>query len=128
MSIDLKIGIANRGVLHHNNEQPVNLEDWFKEVSQSNVFDYIDKTPSNEDFDEYKRLAEKYKMPILCGGWFYQLGKDDDLILENLKTGSSLGNKYHKHTFPLVNLPQLFGVFRPNHYHLKNTLSQKYYL
>ena len=95
MSIDLKIGIANRGVLHHNNEQPVSLEDWFKEVSQSNVFDYIDKTPPNEDFNEYKRLAEKYKMPILCGGWFYQLGKDDDLILENLKTGSSLGSKYH---------------------------------
>lgn len=95
MTTDLKIGIANRGVLHHNNEQPISLEDWFREVSQTNVFDYVDKTPPKEDCDQYKRLSEKYNLPILCSGWFYQLGRDDDLIFENLKMGSGLGSKYH---------------------------------
>ena len=95
LSKELKIGIANRGVLHHNNEESVNLEDWFNEVSQSNVFDYVDKTPLKEDFDKYKRLSKKYNLPILCSGWFYQLGKDDNLILENLKMGADLGSKYH---------------------------------
>ena len=95
MSKELKIGIANRGVLHHNKEELVSLEDWFKEVSQSNVFDYVDKTPSKEDFDKYKSLSEKYNLPILCSGWFYELGKDDNLILENLKMGADLGSKYH---------------------------------
>jgi len=92
---NLKIGIANRGVLHHNNEKPVNLEDWFKVVAQSQVFDYVDKTPSKEDFDIYKKLSAKYNLPLLCSGWFYCLGKDDDLILENLKMGADLGSKYH---------------------------------
>ena len=34
-------------------------------------------------------------MPILSSGWFYLLGKEDELILENLKMGSELGTKYH---------------------------------
>ena len=95
MTKDLKIGIANRGVLHHNNEEPVSLDDWFNEVAQSKVFDYVDKTPPKEDFTQYKKLSEKYNLPLLCGGWFYQLGKDDNLIFENLKMGADLGSKYH---------------------------------
>ena len=43
----------------------------------------------------YKKLSEKYNLPILSSGWFYLLGKDDDLILENLKMGAELGSKYH---------------------------------
>ena len=95
MAIKLKIGIANRGVLHHNSETNVSLEDWFKEVSQSKTFDYVDKTPSKEDFNQFQKYSEKYDLPILCGGWFYRLGKDDDLLKENLKLGAELGSKFH---------------------------------
>ena len=95
MAIKLKIGIANRGVLHHNSETNVSLEDWFKEVSQSKAFDYVDKTPSKEDFNQFQKYSEKYDLPILCGGWFYRLGKDDDLLKENLKLGAELGSKFH---------------------------------
>ena len=83
MSKKLKIGIANRGVLHHNTETPISLEEWFKEVSQSKVFDYVDKTPPKEDFNKYQSLSEKYNLPMLCGGWFYKLGEDDDLLKKN---------------------------------------------
>ena len=58
MAIKLKIGIANRGVLHHNSETNVSLEDWFKEVSQSKAFDYVDKTPSKEDFNQFQKYSE----------------------------------------------------------------------
>ncbi|SVD00299.1 uncharacterized protein METZ01_LOCUS353153, partial [marine metagenome] len=58
MSKILKIGIANRGVLHHNTESPISLEEWFKEVAQSKVFDYVDKTPPKEDFNKYQSLSE----------------------------------------------------------------------
>ena len=92
---DLKVGIANRGVLHYFGEETVSLEDWFKEVSSSNVFDYVDKTPAIEDIDNFKRLSKKYNLPVLCSGWFYRLGVDDNLILDNLKLGSELGSKYH---------------------------------
>jgi hypothetical protein len=92
---NLKIGIAHRGVLHHSDEESVSLDDWFNEISLSNAFDYVDKTPPKKDFNQYKKLSEKYNLPLLCSGWFYQLGKDENLILENLKMGAELGSKYH---------------------------------
>ena len=95
MSKKLKIGIANRGVLHFNAEKPVSLEEWFKEVAQSKAFDYVDKTPPKEELNKYRSLSEKYDLPMLCGGWFYRIGEDDNLLLENLKLGSELGSKYH---------------------------------
>jgi hypothetical protein len=64
-------------------------------VSQSKAFDYVDKTPSKEDFNQFQKYSEKYDLPILCGGWFYRLGKDDDLLKENLKLGAELGSKFH---------------------------------
>ena len=71
------------------------LKDWFKEIAQSKVFDYVDKTPHKDQFRRFKNLSEKYDLPILSSGWFYLLGKEDELILENLKMGSELGTKYH---------------------------------
>ena len=59
------------------------------------IFDYVDKTPPKSEFLKYKKLSEKYDFPILSSGWFYMLGKEDDLIIENLKMGSELGSKYH---------------------------------
>ena len=95
MKPNLKIGIGARDVLHHYKDKPISLEDWFKEISQSKIFDYVDKTPPRSEFQRYKKLSEKYDLPILSSGWFYLLGKEDDLILENLKMGAELGSKYH---------------------------------
>ena len=95
MPNNIKIGIGARDILHHYKDTPISLEDWFKEIAQSKVFDYVDKTPPKEEFQKYKKLSEKYDLPILSSGWFYMLGKDDDLILENLKMGANLGSKYH---------------------------------
>ena len=61
-------------------DKPVSLEDWFKEISQMKIFDYVDKTPPKSEFLKYKKLSEKYDFPILSSGWFYMLGKEDDLI------------------------------------------------
>jgi len=96
MRKDLKLGIASKaGVLHHYKDTPISLEDWFKEIAQSKTFDYVDKTPPKSEFHRFKKLSEKYDLPILSSGWFYLLGKEDDLILENLKMGAELGSKYH---------------------------------
>ena len=58
---DLKVGIANRGVLHYFGEETVSLEDWFKEVSSSNIFDYVD----NDGWPHYKLIE---KLPNLKPG------------------------------------------------------------
>ena len=118
MSKILKIGIANRGVLHHNTESLISLEEWFKEVAQSKVFDYVDKTPPKEDFNKYQSLSEKYNLPMLCGGWFYKLGEDDDLLKTNLKLGAELGSKFHN--------VQIFLHHSDGHILSDNEIAEKY--
>jgi len=118
VSRELKIGIANRGVLHNNLEKKVSLEDWFREVSNSKIFDYVDKTPSIEEFGEYSKFSEKYDLPILCSGWFYRLGKDDQLILDNLDLGSKLGSKYHN--------VQIFNEHADGHKITDNEIAETY--
>ena len=95
MRRDLKVGTNYSGVLHYDKEKPSSLEDWFKEISQSKVFHYEDKTPPKDQFNLYKKLSEKYDLPILSSGWFYVLGKEEDFILDNLKMGADIGTKYH---------------------------------
>ena len=92
---NLKIGIAHRGVLHHSDEESVSLDDWFNEISLSNAFDYVDKTPPKKDFNQYKKLSEKYNLPFYLVAGFIIWEKKIDLILENLKMGAELGSKYH---------------------------------
>ena len=43
----------------------------------------------------FRKYTEKYNLPMLCGGWFYKLGEDDDLLKANLKLGAELGSKFH---------------------------------
>ena len=95
MKKDLKLGTGYTGVLHYDKEKPISLEDWFKEISQSKLFDYVDKTPPKDQFNLYKKLSEKYDLPVLSSGWFYVLGKEEDFLLDNLKMGAEIGTKYH---------------------------------
>lgn len=92
---DIKIGIANRGIIHHKAEKPVTLEAWFQAVSATGAFDYIDKTPPLDELEEYLSLCEKYDLPLLCGGWFYTLGTDEHLMFEHLDTAAQSGTKLH---------------------------------
>jgi len=91
----LQVGIANRGVVHHDSEQTVSLDDWFRIVSEANTFDYVDKTPPEDEIDLYRKCSEKYDLPILCGGWFYTIGFDDQLLFKHLDNAVRLGTKFH---------------------------------
>ena len=64
----LKIGIANRRVIHHDTESDYSLETFFDQVASTGMFDYLDKTPAPEEFDVYLFLANKYALSINCGG------------------------------------------------------------
>lgn len=92
---DLKLGIAYRGILHHNFEPAVSLDEWFMRVSECGAFDYVDKTPPEDQFNQYFKLSEKYNLPILCGGWFYTIGLDDHLLFKHLENGAKLGTLFH---------------------------------
>lgn len=93
---DLKIGITEKGVCHTKGEDEFDLDTRFRMVSETSVYDYIDKTPPSQDLvDDYQRASDTYNLPIRAGGWFYVLGRDEALLENNLKIGAQLGSKVH---------------------------------
>ena len=95
MNRELKVGITEGGVLHTDAEPPYDLDTKFRMVKEADVYDYFDKTPPVSEADEYRRCSEKYELPILAGGWFYTLGRDEALLEDNLRLGASLGSHVH---------------------------------
>ncbi len=95
MKRDLFFGITESGVMRTDADPPIPLETKFQMVKESGVYDYFDKTPPRELENDYLSYSEKYDLPILAGGWFYVLGRDDELLLENLRLGGRLGSLVH---------------------------------
>ncbi len=95
MTKELLIGVNESGVMHTDQDPPFDLETRFRMAKESGVYDYFDKTPAPDEAAEYGRLAEKYDLPILAGGWYYTLGRDEKLLADNLRLGASLGGRVH---------------------------------
>ncbi len=75
--------------------KPPDLPTAFEMVRQCGAFDYIDKTPPRALLAEYLRLSERFDLPLLAGGWWYTLGRDEDLLEDNLRIGAELGSLVH---------------------------------
>ncbi len=95
MAKELLIGIAEAGVMQTDADEPYDLETKFRMVKESGVYDYFDKTPPADQVGSYAKLSEKYDVPVLAGGWFYTLGRDEDLLAENLRMCAALGSRVH---------------------------------
>ncbi len=95
MADTLRFGITESGVLHTSADAPLDLDTKFRMVKDSGVYDYFDKTPPADQASAYMRCAEKYDLPVLAGGWFYKLGRDEGLLEANLRLGASLGSVVH---------------------------------
>ena len=95
MTRELKVGITEGGILHTDTEPAFNLDTKFRMVKEIGVYDYFDKTPPANQANEYRSYSEKYELPILAGGWFYTLGRDESLLEDNLRLGASLGSHVH---------------------------------
>ena len=92
---ELKIGITEKGIVHKD-QNPFDLDTRFRMVKESGVYDYYDKTPEDPAlFDDYMAASEKYGIPIRAGGWFYELGKDEQLFRDKLELSARLGSKVH---------------------------------
>ncbi|MBT5108913.1 MAG: hypothetical protein HOM25_09540 [Rhodospirillaceae bacterium] len=95
MARELAIGITEKGVCHTKGEDEFDLDSKFRMVKESGVYDYIDKTPDADRVDDYIACSQKYDLPIRAGGWFYTLGRDEDLLAQNLEIGAQLGSTVH---------------------------------
>ena len=91
---NIRIGIAEAGI-RHDMSCPPDLATQFQLVKECGAFDYLDKTPPRAQLAEYARLSERFDLPILAGGWWYTLGRDEDLLAENIRVGAELGSLVH---------------------------------
>ncbi|WP_315923282.1 hypothetical protein [Mesorhizobium sp. SP-1A] len=74
---------------------PPPIDDQFRMVKESGVFDYFDRLPQPGLEKEYISAAQKHDLPILTGLWTYTKGKDEELLVNNLKLTRETGGECH---------------------------------
>lgn len=90
----LLVGIAEAGVMH---QDPLefSLDDRFRMVKESGVFDYLDKTPPPQEAHLYRAAMEQHGLPLTAGGFYYRLGRDEPLLEWHLRLGREFGARVH---------------------------------
>ncbi|WBU64309.1 xylose isomerase [Paracoccus aerodenitrificans] len=89
---DFSLGCNGRGLMH---TQELPLEDQFRMLRDSGVFDHFDRIPQPGLEREYVEASNKYGVPLTTGLWTYQIGKDEDLVRHNLEWAAKAGAKCH---------------------------------
>lgn len=90
MAREIKIGISGGGVLHTDAHVP-DVETQFRMVRDAGVFDYFERTPLPGLVDTYKKASLATGIPLLSGGFFYALGRDEPLLEWHLRIGAECG-------------------------------------
>ena len=67
------------------------------------VFDYVDKTPEQDEIISFLKAKDKYQIPIKAGGWFYTVGEHKNLLKKNLLTAQNLGSTVHNTQIQAIN-------------------------
>ena len=91
---DFRFGCAANGVAHQDMNIP-DITTKVQMVKESGVFDYIERSPPDEEFPALLKASEKYDLPVFTGGWFYTLGSDEGLFEQNVIKGRLLGSTLH---------------------------------
>ena len=97
---DFLLGCNGRGAQVSSIDRPVSLteasvDEQFRMVKESGVFDYFDRLPLRSQLDQYLAAMEKYALPVHTGSWFYMLGRDDALLTDNLRLCKEVGAACH---------------------------------
>ena len=90
----LPIGVTGLGVLTPDNAV-VDVDTRFRMAREAGVFDYLDQTPGPGDVEAYRAASERHGLPMRAGGFYYRLGRDDDLLHWHLHIGRDVGAQVH---------------------------------
>lgn len=88
------LGCNGRGAQHLPGNPP-SVDEQFRMVKESGVFDYFDRMPQPGQEKEYIAAAVKYDLPMLTGLWTYAMGRDETLLRNNLSLTVETGGKCH---------------------------------
>jgi hypothetical protein len=90
----LQIGCTGGGATHSSEAIP-DIATKVAMIKDAGVFDYIERTPTDEEFDELLRSCQARDLPVRAGGWFYALGRDEKLFERNIDKARLLGSLAH---------------------------------
>jgi hypothetical protein len=79
----------------HQPGKPISVDEQFRMVKESGVYDYFDRMPQPGQEAEYVRAAQKYDLPMRTGLWSYAKGKDEALLAHNLRLSKDTGAECH---------------------------------
>ena len=91
---DLLIGCTAGGATHQDTNIP-DIATKVQMVQDAGVFDYIDRTPPDDEFPALLKACERHDLPVLASGWFYALGRDEALFERNIHKAQLLGGMVH---------------------------------
>ena len=90
----LEIGCAANGVTHHDTNIP-DIDTKFRWVREAGVFDYIDRSPPDEEFAAVLKASERYSLPVRAGTGQYVMGRDEALYERHIIKARLLGARVH---------------------------------
>lgn len=90
--MEFSIGCNGRGIQH---TKPVSVDEQFRMLKESGVFDHFDRMPQPGAEKEYLRAADKHGIPIRTGLWSYTAGRDEGLLEKNLRLCKEAGGEFH---------------------------------
>ena len=94
MPREFLLGCHGRGAQHVAGE-PISIDERFRLVKESGVFDFFDRLPQPGEESEYLKASAKYDLPIKTGLWTYHKGKDEALLERNMRLAKDAGGEVH---------------------------------
>ena len=91
---DLLIGVAASGVTDSDLAIP-DLKTKVRMVKESGVFDFLDRSPPDDEFSDLLRASDEYAVPVLASTWYYTTGRDEPLFERNILKGRLLATEIH---------------------------------
>ena len=91
---DFLLGCNGRSAQHQPGRS-ISVDEQFRMVKESGVYDFFDRMPQPGQEAEYVRAAEKYDLPMRTGLWSYAKGNDEALLADNLKLSRDTSAECH---------------------------------
>jgi len=73
----------------------VPVDEQFRLVKETGLFDHFDRMPQPGEEAEYVRAAQKHELPIRTGLWSYAAGRDEARLERNLRLCREAGAECH---------------------------------
>ncbi|WP_201746286.1 hypothetical protein [Veronia nyctiphanis] len=88
----ISLGCNGSGLMHTIELQ---LDDQFRLIRDSGVFDHFDRIPQPVLEREYVEASNRFGIPLTTGLWTYQIGRDEKLVEHNLPWAKKAGAQCH---------------------------------